>query len=239
MRIKFNKTRLFATLAVAAVTALPAFAVVEVEITDSTGTHVYTGTVCGPDCSSVTASDGDAQFSIDIEAGGSNGPSGPATVQVTGLITAIKTGLLTVEVSDTGFLSPVGNANLVQTVNTNTSANGAATGSVTGTGYYGTGAGNVIFCADTSVCTTKTPNASFNSFLVTNPGQVTSTPVNFVSPYSLDEVLSYNFTKAGNADVTATLSAVQGVPEPASVALFGGLAALTFFATRRRRTKNV
>ena len=218
-------------------TAVPAFATVEVRVTDSIGTYFLSGSSCGANCSTAILSFNDADFNFLIQVGTSNGPAGPAVLTFsTNLSAKVANSPLTIEISDTGFLLPSANANLIQTLNTNTPvATGTASGTLSGTGFYGTGAGNVFFCAATAVCTAATPPANFNSFLVTNPGQTTQVATNFVTPFSLDEVLTASLTSAGNAQWQGTLSAITSVPEPASVVLLGGvLLALTRVMRRRK-----
>ena len=140
---------------------------------------------------------------------------------------------LTVAISDNGFLLPVGPGNLIQTVDTNSPAQtSTASGSLTASGFYSNT--NTLFCQTSASCTGATPNASFSSYLVSNPGQTDTLPVpNFTAPFALDQVLTYNFTSQGSALVQSTLSAV-GVPEPAAVFLFGSVLVVTAGLIRRR-----
>jgi len=212
----------------AGLTAVPAFATVEIKVTDGINTYFVAGNVLFFS---------DADFSLLIQTATSNGPAGPAVLTYSSTITSLAGGSLKIEVSDTGFALPVGPANLIQTLNTNTPvATTTATGTLSGVGYYGTGAGNVFFCEETAVCTNATPAASFTSFVVGNSA-TNSVPVSFVAPFSLDAVLNASFTSSGNALFTGTLSAITSVPEPASV-LFLGTSLLVVTAIFRKKLQS-
>jgi hypothetical protein len=219
---KVNLIAVTLAMAMGALTAVPACAAVEVQITDASGTRVYTGTSCGANCTYVTASDSDASFSIDIQLGSSDLIDGLPSLTVGGIVYANYAGSLAVAISNTDFTAPLGSAELTQTIATQSPGSSAATGSITAQGFYGTGSGNEDFCTNSNNCTGGTPSVSLSSLDVTNPGVTSSAAVNFASSYSLDEVLDYAFTGAGWADAAANLSVAPSVaPEPASEALVG------------------
>lgn len=233
-------TGLLTAFAFTFLTALPARATLEVKITDSLGTTAFTVPNCPGNC--IDAAVSDADFSIVFEEATSNGPTGPATLHVSGLIftnpLATLPEDLLVQVSDVGFLSPHGPGFLVESASTTTILSPTATGTFAATGFYKTG--NTYLCAGATLgaaptigtCNAATPAASFSSF-TTNPVETEKTSVSFSTPFSLDEVLNYHFTGPGFATTSATLSAAL-VPEPASVLLFGGILLLTAGLIRKR-----
>ena len=197
----------------------------------------------GPTTTCMTS---DANFTILSHTGAS---TAPAILTVTGSVspnvaTATFPEYLTVTVYDTGFMAPIGAINLIQTANTNTPVAGEAPGSFQVSGFLDNT--NVGGCATfgpapsllptgMGTCTTATPTAMFSSFDVLNPGQITSTATVSTNPFALEEVLSYEFDGNGAASVTTTLSAT--VPEPAGIALLGGVLLFIVTAIRRRHLK--
>jgi|GEM_PF-5204111 hypothetical protein len=219
--MRLGSLTLLSAAVLAGFLASPAYAVVEVQIADASGTKVYTGVSCGTNCTTVVAVDNDAAFNLDIQFGTSDIIGGLPSLTLAGLINANHAGNLTIQVSNTGFLSPLGGAELLQTVGTGPLP-GSGHASLTAQGFYGTGAGNAYFCAATNTCTGSTPSVTLSSLALPFQSQVSSAAVNITSAYSLDEVLTYSFEGAGYADAGAILSVLPAVaPEPASVLLVG------------------
>jgi hypothetical protein len=213
-----------------------AYAVVEVQITDASGTKVYTGMSCGANCSTVVALDNDAAFSLDIQFGTSDIIGGFPSLSIAGLINATHPGNLTIQVSNTGFSSPFGMAELVQTVGTGPWP-GNANASLTAQGFYGLGTSNTYFCATSNTCTGGTPSSTLSSLAISNNSWDSSSAIDLTSAYSLDEVLHYSFEGAGYADVGAILSVLPDVaPEPASVLLVGLALISSSLVLRKRHT---
>lgn len=230
MKTYLNKVSLLAALTLAGLTAIPAQATLVVRVTDSVGTQTFqVGNANCPGCTAnaILATAADAAFTVNLQIATSNAPGGPAIITVDNIITSARgsTGVpntLKVEVSDTGFLLPSGTAALVQRGTTNEPALGFATGTVSSTGYYGTGGtGNVLFCQAVGTCSANTGALNFPSFALNT--QQDQNNVNFVTPFSLDEVINYSFTSTGVGQYTANLAAVQ-VPEPASVVFLATMA---------------
>jgi len=194
----------FATLLMAGALAVPAGATLTITITDAaSGTTTFTAVPanCSGGLCTLVATQIDNDFSVNIQVGTSNGPGGPAVLTLSGTVTKAASNAfggaanqLTVAISDNGFLLPVGPGNLIQTVDTNSPAQtSTASGSLTASGFYSNT--NTLFCQTSASCTGATPNASFSSYLVSNPGQTDTLPVpNFTAPFALDQVLTYNFT---------------------------------------------
>lgn len=232
--------------------ATPANATLSIRITDSTGTTTYTAVEhnISPTSTTLVAAQSDGDFAINIQVGTSNSPGvGTAKLTLSGTVDTLEApaggfpNLLTIEVSDTDFLVPVGTESLIQTVNTNTPAATAAPGTLTATGYADNG--NHLFCqnAPGNVCTATTPTANFNSFLVSNPGATDTVPTNLVAPFSLDQVLVYSFAATTAPNTTALVSSTltaSNVPEPAGVVLLGTLlVGLTTVIRKKTASKSV
>lgn len=154
-------------------TVATAHAALIVRVTDSLGVQTFQlGSVSCPACTanSVVATAADADFSLNLQIATSNAPGGPAILTADEIVNSVAGSVanpntLKVEISDTGFLLPVGVANLVQRGTTNEPAVGFATGTVSSTGYYGAGvAGNVPFCQAAGTCSSDTGTLSFGSF---------------------------------------------------------------------------
>ena len=233
MRLRFGVLQVMAGAFALSLLTIPAYATVEMTITDGTGSHTYVGIPCGPD-TCVNASQSDVDVSFDLQNAVSSSPGG---LRISGFVTPFRHPApedVTVEVSDTGYTAPPGSQFLTEAAFVSSLGLGNF-GTFSATGYYGTGANDVLFCERTS-CNASTPTATFNSF--SSASQITGSPVAFSTPFSLDEVLKYHFTGGGIAFTGVTLSAV--VPEPASVILFGGALLLMAGAIRRKigRQKN-
>jgi hypothetical protein len=220
-------TALAAVFAVATI-ALPLSAAVTIKVTDNAGTVTCAGTTF------VTCTTSDANFIITINTAISNSPGGPATLTKTvnaQSLTGAPLSDLIIEASDTGFVLPSGLATLTETVNTNTPVGStSATGTVTGTGFLSNS--NTLFGTESAA----TGPAFVNTFAV-GGAATASTGANFTTPFALTEILNIHPTSTGFASFTATLAATQ-VPEPASVALFGGILLVTVGAIRRRTRSN-
>lgn len=202
----------------------PAYAALVVRVSDSVGTQTFqVGNANCPGCTanSIVATDADAAFSISLQIATSNAPSGPAILTLDSILTSTFGSLsapdnLRIEVSDTGFLLPVGSGILQQRGTTNSPALGFATGTVTSTGYYGSGpSGDVLFCQAAGTCSTTTGALNFSSFALSTKEVGANTT--FEAPFSLDEVVNISFTSPGTGQYSANLVAIPAaVPEPAA-----------------------
>jgi len=254
MKSRFNGLAVV-VLGYAALIGLPAQAALTVKLTGPNGVMVtcvdegpndsFSGLVGFVGCNQVSAAFG----SIDITIASSNAPAGPATLTKNITLTicnAIPTvpgcGTspapstanpynFTIQISDSGFLLPSGTATLIDNLTANTPAAAlTATGTVTSSGYLSNN--NVLF--QTSGATTGP--VTLNSFATGSAGSA-STVTTFAPPFAMTEILNVSATSAGTALFTATLSAVQVVPEPAVAALFGAM--LLFIVGVIRRRTNV
>ncbi len=182
----------------------------------------------------------DADFggSLDFVAASSNGTAGPAELTLTMLVdslkgSTIKPNTLTIEVTDTGFLSPVGPTFLTQTLNTDVPVTGGAKGSATAQGFYN--GDNTAF----DVSGPSTPKSSENPFPTgTDAGLQGTSVITFGGGgFELTDIVNLSFTNPNSKNVddtvSATLSSVA-VPEPASVVLTGIVLLFTAGVLRRR-----
>lgn len=242
MKAHLSKGPLATSFLFLAIAALPVQATLIVKVTDSSGVQTFqVGNANCPGCTanSIIVNDNDLNFSINLNIATSNAPGGPATLTedlvANSTVGSVGTpNNLTIEISDTGFLSPSGLASLVQRGTTNEPATGFATGTTTSTGYYGTGGtGNIPFCQASGTCSGNTGPLVFASFALNT--QQNQTNLNFGVPFSLDEVINASFTSAGTGQYTTSLSAPPAVvPEPASGVLLGSALACGIFLFRRK-----
>ena len=170
--------------------ATSAHATLVVRVTDSAGVQTFqVGNANCPGCTanSIVATAADSYFSINLNIATSNAPVGPAVLTSDNIVSSSSGSLgtpnnLRVEVSDTGFLTPAGAVNFVQRATTNEPALGFATGSVSSTAYYGTGAtGNVLFCNAAGTCNGTTGTLNFTSFGLNTKQDQFST--SFMAPF--------------------------------------------------------
>lgn len=232
-----SKIRLLsAAIALLCLLVPSAYCTVEVQITDASGTTTYTGTSCGTNCTAVVASDSDSSFNLDIQLGASSTSNGEPSLTIGGVVYADKSETLKIQVSDTGFTSPLGQVNLAQTLGTIAPPGAAATGSVTAQGYYGTGTGNTYFCSNTATCTGGTSTLSLGSLGSTSAVLTTSRSANIPSTYSLDELLDYSFTSSGYADAAGEITVTPAVA-PESTTLFLVGTSLVAAALIKRKSK--
>ncbi len=209
----------------------------QISATDSAGTHtslIALNTPCGVDCTEAELTFSDKDFTFAVTLAMSNGPDGPALLNIQAIsLLSLKGTVATpnnlgIEVTDVGFLLPVGATTLSQTLTTDTPGVGAiAKGSVTAQGFYN--GDNTAF--DTTGA--STPKSSESS-LAPGAGPTTSSLITFTTPFELTDEINISLTSKGSADLNATLSSVAAVPEPASMALMGTVLLLTAGVLRRR-----
>jgi hypothetical protein len=163
-------------------------------------------------------------FTANVTTGHSKPIVGPGQLNLVSFdVASTGSGTLVLKLTDTDFNTPTGLLDLLQKLTLN-SLTGNVT--VTAVGYQDPG------------------NAEFGMTNATGPAVLNHAPtgitaasggINFAAPYSLTEVVTIVFTGGGgNLDMTANLSEV---PEPASVALLGGILLITFSGIRRRMSR--
>jgi hypothetical protein len=225
-----------AALAVAALTfaiASPADAAFKLRLTDglgntvtivdggvgdgsppANGVIVFNGAIPGPPGGSV--------WTVNVTTGISKpvlgGPS-LATMDLNSVnVSTAGAGTLTIELTDTGFLTPAGNVHASMLIG------GTTAGTVTYQAFVD--AGNAEFAQTTAIGNTG----------ALGPGAFSDTRgaalAGLVAPYSLTQVVS--ITHAGNG--VSSFDAEVRVPEPSTLVVFGsGLLGLGFLLRRRRR----
>jgi hypothetical protein len=217
----------FAMLGVVTLLAIPAYANLQVRVTDSLGAQVFTDAAT-PGVITANAADGD--FTVSLHIATTNSPGGPvAQLHIDSIVQATAAGVISicpacgagfnmkVEVSDTAFTMPLGPlGTLVQAVDTNTNPSSAATGNSAFNGYQVDGGG--IFATG--------PNhvgpSTFASFADTNNDTQSVGGILSTSPFALTEVIQLNFTNTNQGQATANLALSQ-VPEPASIMFMGSI----------------
>jgi hypothetical protein len=215
---------------VAAFLSTPAHATIEIKITDGTNSVDILDGGAGDSCAAVncvTFNGTIGQWDINVDTGTSKGAASPNLMDLAYLAhhTGVASGgtTLTITLSDDGFapLSP----GFTEQIGGTQSAGGTLTAKLFG------GNSNSKFDMSQQDGPTFTTTVSPYAFSASgaNPGAV--------SPYSLTQVLTLSY---GNATGLTTGDwSVTFVPEPASVAMFGGVLLATFGAIRRRMRRSL
>jgi len=250
-----QKIAVLGALVIMGMAALPAhatFSNTEVLIIDAaTGpsgvlfTCSSVGASCAPDDSTFSISYKDADFNLTSSGVTTfgNSPDGPASLTLN-VSTQSLTGSagtpnnLTVEVSEIGFLQPVGGSYLEFSATQIGTGNTNHLGSSSAQGFVQTGSPATYFCASTASCTASTPLLSFANLGPSFSSSSTSTTT--LGPtFSVEEVVTQSFkgatTVGQNASTDVALSAV--LPEPASVLLFGTVVLFAAKSIRRKTQK--
>jgi len=234
MKKQFSVSSVAALCVLAGLAAMPARATLEIRI----GGTVSGGTVTGGTlCVDNTACDLDptvgvlttnSAFNIQVtgSTSTSGSPNGTLSVSFNGAPTAI--GSVTFAVTDTGFNSPAPPVSLAQSDIATTQSGDI--GSISAVGYFG--ATNVLFdTSGTHTTTATTPIGGAEAF-------GSGGPILSGSPYSLTDFITVSVTSLGtgiNKQLQAGADlATAAVPEPASVALLGGILLFTVTTIRRK-----
>lgn len=165
---------------------------------------------------------------VTVNSSGSSSGSPNGWLSVTLNATPSATGSFEVKVSDTDFTTPPVPLTLSQTVG-GTAATTGPTANLSAVGWFGD---------SNTLWETDTPTSTASTTIGAAQGSGTSPVIYNGTPYSLTSIITIDVTAlatGGNPtfQVNADLTAVA-VPEPASVALFGGVLLLTVGAIRRR-----
>jgi hypothetical protein len=204
----------------------PAHAVLEMKVTDgTTSVDILDGGVgdlCGV-VNCVTFIGPIGGWAINVHTGKSKTAAGLDLIDLNFDATKISgSAKLTISLSDDGF-SPASPGFLMQIGGTQ-NAGGSIAASLFG--------GNSNLKFDMSQQDGVTLTSSISPFALTQ----TTGNVGKTSPYSLTQVVVLDYG-SGTGETTGDYSVV-GVPEPASVAMFGGMLLATFGAIRRRMRRS-
>jgi hypothetical protein len=211
------------------ISASSAKASFELMLTDTTpgcsGTCTFTITDNGagdtnPVTGVITVTGGNSDFAFSLTTGTSKPVLTPAQLALSSIdITSNSPNAsLRLELSDTGFTTP--GSTLAQQLSYTSGTNAT----ITSTGYAGAGGTDFDLAQSTgSVSLSSAPS-----------GQGSSAAVTLGSTYSLTEVVTVDFTGAAAGSSANLTAALQVVPEPASVALFGGTLLVLGTVIRRR-----
>jgi hypothetical protein len=208
-------------------------------VTKGTGIEVTDGcTAVTPTCDisdtsgatgTVNFTYGLVSFNISTFGATSGSPLADLSMTLTGGPLMASTLDFTIAISDNGYSNPGPPLFIDQTVSGNAALNGV-TGTLTAQGYFGANATAFDLSGPTTGLASTTIGAA--------QGMAASPTILNGNPYSLTTFITVHLVKGTNltnenAQVNADLSAVQ-VPEPAGVALLGGILFLTAGSLRRR-----
>jgi len=224
MKKRVNVLATGALLGVLALVCTPAYATIEIKITDgTTSVDVLDGSALDscPAANCVTFNGAIGDWNVNVDTGTSMGASAPNIMDLNfnGHHTASATSTtLTITLSDNGFIPA--SPGFTDLVNGNQTAGGTTTATLFG-GNSNTKFDTTQKIGSVLTFTTATISAADGGSAATS-----------VSPYSLTQVLTLTYGTA--AGQTTGDWAVQGVPEPASVTLLGGVLLAIVSGIRRK-----
>lgn len=198
----------------------PAYATVTITLTNGASTVTLADGAAGDSCGAancVTFNGALGNYIVNVSTGISNNGLNPyLDLASVNLALGANAGLLTITTSQTGYTATAPQFNFQ--VGGTSSLGGSSSFSA-----YG-GNSNTLFDTSHQIGSTLTFPGSPYSGSITGGG-------NTVNPYSLTLVATLNGVTAGAASFDA---AINAVPEPASVALLGGVLLFTAGAIRRK-----